>query len=168
MCIRDRPYTLAIILHEVLRSEIHSWDIKITANDLSEAVLAAARRGIYSEYALRTTPKSIVDTYFVKEDKMCIRDRPTGARHGAYPGHPCCCVDARRYGLAAHARNLQHVRMRTHGNDGAPMLAVWMRNSTEKYGCPSYTGNYVLGGWRVEREKSYQQKREVGIDAADK
>lgn len=93
---------------------------------------------------------------------------PTGARHGAYPGHPCCCVDARRYGLAAHARNLQHVRMRTHGNDGAPMLAVCMRNSTEKYGCPSYTGNYVLGGWRVEREKSYQQKREVGIDAADK
>ena len=66
----EEPYTLAIILHEVLRSEIHSWDIKITANDLSEAVLAAARRGIYSEYALRTTPKSIVDTYFVKEDSV--------------------------------------------------------------------------------------------------
>lgn len=53
----EEPYTLAIILHEVLKSEISSWDIKITANDLSEAVLAAARRGVYNDYALRTTPK---------------------------------------------------------------------------------------------------------------
>ncbi|WP_303175058.1 protein-glutamate O-methyltransferase CheR, partial [uncultured Desulfovibrio sp.] len=50
----EEPYTLAIILHEVLKSDIRTWDIKITANDLSEAVLAAARRGVYNEYALRT------------------------------------------------------------------------------------------------------------------
>lgn len=66
----EEPYTLAIILHEVLRSEISSWDIKITANDLSEAVLSAARRGIYSDYALRTTPKPIIDAYFIKEDNI--------------------------------------------------------------------------------------------------
>lgn len=64
----EEPYTLAIILCEVLKSEISSWDIKITANDLSEAVLAAARRGTYNDYALRTTPKEIVDSYFIKED----------------------------------------------------------------------------------------------------
>ena len=64
----EEPYTLAIILHEVLKSEISSWDIKITANDLSEAVLAAARRGVYNDYALRTTPKEIADAYFIKED----------------------------------------------------------------------------------------------------
>ena len=64
----EEPYTLAIILYEVLKSEISSWDIKITANDLSEAVLAAARRGVYNDYALRTTPKEIVDAYFIKED----------------------------------------------------------------------------------------------------
>lgn len=64
----EEPYTLAIILHEVLRQEISSWDIKITANDLSEAVLASARRGVYSEYALRTTPKDIVSRYFKQED----------------------------------------------------------------------------------------------------
>ncbi|MBD8894745.1 chemotaxis protein CheR [Desulfovibrio desulfuricans] len=64
----EEPYTLAIILCEVLKSELSSWDIKITANDLSEAVLAAARRGVYNDYALRTTPKEIVDAYFIKED----------------------------------------------------------------------------------------------------
>ena len=62
----EEPYTLAIILNEVLKTELASWDIKITANDLSEGVLAAARKGIYSEYALRTTPKEIIAKYFKK------------------------------------------------------------------------------------------------------
>lgn len=66
----EEPYTLAIILHETLRGEVGSWDIKITANDLSEAVLAAARRGIYNEYALRTTPKEMVDKYFQKDGNV--------------------------------------------------------------------------------------------------
>jgi chemotaxis protein methyltransferase CheR len=64
----EEPYTLAIILHEVLKNEISTWDIKITANDLSEAVLAAARKGVYSSYALRTTPRDIVSRYFTAED----------------------------------------------------------------------------------------------------
>ena len=51
-------------------SEIRSWDIKITANDLSEAVLAAARRGIYNEYALRTTPPEIISSYFTKDGNI--------------------------------------------------------------------------------------------------
>jgi chemotaxis protein methyltransferase CheR len=60
----EEPYTLSIILHEVLRSEISTWDIKITANDLSEAVLASARRGLYTDYSLRTTPPEIKAKYF--------------------------------------------------------------------------------------------------------
>ncbi|SHN49308.1 CheR family methyltransferase [Desulfovibrio litoralis] len=66
----EEPYTLAIILHEVLKSEIALWDIKITANDLSEAVLASARKGIYSDYAMRTTPKEIIAKYFTQVDNM--------------------------------------------------------------------------------------------------
>jgi chemotaxis protein methyltransferase CheR len=70
----EEPYTIAIILHEVLRAEINSWDIKITANDLSEAVLASARRGVYNDYTLRTTPKEIVTKYFIPEaDKFKIK-----------------------------------------------------------------------------------------------
>lgn len=64
----EEPYTLAIILLEVLRTEIASWRIKITANDLSEAVLQTARRGVYNEYSLRTTPKEIIARYFLKEE----------------------------------------------------------------------------------------------------
>ncbi len=64
----EEPYTLGIILHEALKADIRSWSIKITANDLSEAVLQAARRGMYNEYALRTTPKELVAKYFTKEE----------------------------------------------------------------------------------------------------
>ena len=64
----EEPYTIAIILHELLKHDVLTWDIKITANDLSEAVLASARRGVYSEYALRTTPKELIAKYFTKED----------------------------------------------------------------------------------------------------
>jgi Methylase of chemotaxis methyl-accepting proteins len=63
----EEPYTLAIILHEVLKTEISDWDIKITANDLSEAVLLAAGKGLYSMHSLRTTPQNIVAKYFTME-----------------------------------------------------------------------------------------------------
>lgn len=63
----DEPYTISMIIHEVLGAELPSWDIKITANDLSEAVLATARQGLCSEYALRTTPPNMIPKYFTKE-----------------------------------------------------------------------------------------------------
>jgi chemotaxis protein methyltransferase CheR len=45
------------------------------ANDLSERVLMAARRGVYNEYTLRTTPKEVVQKYFDKEgDLFRIKD----------------------------------------------------------------------------------------------
>jgi len=68
----EEPYTLAIILMEVLRSELPSWDVRITANDLSEAVVAAARQGAYSEYTLRTTPKDIVARYFKQDGQQFL------------------------------------------------------------------------------------------------
>ncbi len=63
----EEPYTIAMILHEHLKSEINSWDIKITANDLSLAMLDIAKKGLYSEYALRTTPPEMVNKYFSKK-----------------------------------------------------------------------------------------------------
>jgi chemotaxis protein methyltransferase CheR len=64
----EEPYTIAIQMSEVLGSELPGWNVKITANDLSEGVLASARRGIYTEYALRTTPPEMVRKYFVQTD----------------------------------------------------------------------------------------------------
>jgi chemotaxis protein methyltransferase CheR len=41
------------MLHELLRLGIIGWRIRITAVDLSPAVLAKAKDGLYGDYALR-------------------------------------------------------------------------------------------------------------------
>ncbi|WP_415716427.1 CheR family methyltransferase [Maridesulfovibrio sp.] len=66
----EEPYTLSMIIHDVLGPELKNWDIKITANDLSERVLKSARRAVYSEYSLRTTPREIIAKYFDKDGKQ--------------------------------------------------------------------------------------------------
>ena len=63
----EEPYTLGIILNEVLGREISQWDISINASDLSPAVLKSAQRGIYTKYTLRTTPEEIIRKYFQDE-----------------------------------------------------------------------------------------------------
>ncbi|GAB6161360.1 protein-glutamate O-methyltransferase CheR [Desulfothermus naphthae] len=62
----EEPYTISIILHEVFKQQLTKWNIKITANDISSDVIKAAKRGIYGEYSLRTTPESIKIKYFEK------------------------------------------------------------------------------------------------------
>ncbi len=64
----EEPYTIAMILHELLGAELPRWNIKITANDLSERVLKAAREGVYNDYTLRTTPPEIAKRYFSMND----------------------------------------------------------------------------------------------------
>jgi chemotaxis protein methyltransferase CheR len=64
----EEPYTISIILREMLKAELASWDIRITANDLSERVLESARRGVYNDYTLRTTPEEIVARYFDRDN----------------------------------------------------------------------------------------------------
>jgi len=60
----EEPYTLAMLLHEVLGMAIIGWRIRITANDLSPAMLEKCRRGVYGDYALRTTPRGMITKYF--------------------------------------------------------------------------------------------------------
>ncbi|MCM0756152.1 protein-glutamate O-methyltransferase CheR [Desulfovibrio aminophilus] len=66
----EEPYTLAMIIADVLKGELPTWDVRITANDLSERVLESARRGVYNEYTLRSTPKDVLARHFVKQDSF--------------------------------------------------------------------------------------------------
>lgn len=66
----EEPYTLAICIHRVLGNELPLWDVKITGNDLSARVVDAARNGAFSSYALRTTPKDVIEEYFEQDDRL--------------------------------------------------------------------------------------------------
>ncbi len=66
----EEPYTLAIMLLELLKTEIKQWKIKITAGDLSPAMLVAAKEGLYNEYSLRSTPKEYLSKYFKEKNGL--------------------------------------------------------------------------------------------------
>lgn len=62
----DEPYTIAIQLLE--RSlDWAGWNVEIAASDISEAVLASARRGAYGTYSMRQVPPSTLSRYFTVE-----------------------------------------------------------------------------------------------------
>ncbi len=63
----EEPYTLGIMLHELLRASIIGWKINIIANDISPEMIKKAQQGIYTEHTLRSTPQEIIDKYFSKE-----------------------------------------------------------------------------------------------------
>jgi two-component system CheB/CheR fusion protein len=64
----EEAYSLAIVLAEVLGNE-NSWpDIRIFATDIDREAIAFARRGVYSQTALKSLPTGIRERYFVKSD----------------------------------------------------------------------------------------------------
>ena len=67
----EEPYTLAILIMEFLKSTV-DWNIEVVASDISEDVLAAARKGHYSEVSLRTTPAEIVQRYFTRQENKYV------------------------------------------------------------------------------------------------
>ncbi|MBU0982641.1 MAG: protein-glutamate O-methyltransferase CheR [candidate division Zixibacteria bacterium] len=59
----EEPYTLAIMILEKLKS-VNGWNVEIIANDISEEVLAKARRGEYSGLTLRNVAPDVLRRYF--------------------------------------------------------------------------------------------------------
>lgn len=64
----EEAYTIAMIYLEKLRPKYPLLDIEIVGTDISHAVLETARRGVYREYSVRSTPKSFLEKYFTVED----------------------------------------------------------------------------------------------------
>lgn len=62
----DEPYTMGIVVREVLKEAVVGWDIRIFASDISEKALKSARSAQYSEYTLRSVPPEIKRKYFTQ------------------------------------------------------------------------------------------------------
>ncbi|MCJ2045225.1 protein-glutamate methyltransferase [Methylobacterium sp. J-078] len=50
------PYSIAILLHELLGPALPDWRVSILGTDISVTALETARAGIYGRWALRTLP----------------------------------------------------------------------------------------------------------------
>ena len=65
----EEPYTLSMVIMEKIPNW-QTYNIEIVANDISLDVLQAARKGIYHELSLRTTPKFYKEKYFTKKGNV--------------------------------------------------------------------------------------------------
>ncbi|GEP00380.1 CheR family methyltransferase [Methylobacterium haplocladii] len=73
------PYSIAILLHELLGADLVRWDVGIVGTDISEAALATARAGEYGRWALRTMPTEERLRWF-----RPAAPRPGATREGGY------------------------------------------------------------------------------------
>ncbi len=73
----QEPYSLAIVIAELLGKEDASWDVKIAASDLSTEMVARTKAGIFSNYEVsRGMDAETRDRYFVKRgEKWQVNDR---------------------------------------------------------------------------------------------
>jgi chemotaxis protein methyltransferase CheR len=65
----QEPYTLAIILHELL-PDLRDWNITILGIDIDEAALETARKGIYESWSFRGVKSIIKEKYFQQVDRQ--------------------------------------------------------------------------------------------------
>lgn len=61
----EEPYTLAMILYETVPVSM-GWKVEVYGSDISDKVLDSAQRGIYGDYAFKTTPDIQKEKYFTK------------------------------------------------------------------------------------------------------
>jgi chemotaxis protein methyltransferase CheR len=70
----EEPYTLAMLYHQNLKDKYPDIKFEIYGSDLSEEVLAEARKGVYNDYAIRNVPEDYMAKYFIKENGKFILD----------------------------------------------------------------------------------------------
>jgi chemotaxis protein methyltransferase CheR len=63
----EEPYTLGIVIKEVLNDRCPNWDIKIVASDISEKALRSAKAAMYSDYSLRSVPPEVKQAFFIPD-----------------------------------------------------------------------------------------------------
>jgi two-component system, chemotaxis family, CheB/CheR fusion protein len=64
----EEPYSLAMLIADLLGPELHEWSIKIFATDLYESAIEFARRGLYSETMLKEVPAEYQERFFERVD----------------------------------------------------------------------------------------------------
>lgn len=63
----QEPYSIAMVLHELI-PDIATWDIKITATDISDAAIAQASRGCYADHEIKRGMRpELLHKYFKQE-----------------------------------------------------------------------------------------------------
>ena len=63
----EEPYSVAIIVHQLLYAEIAQWDIRILGTDIDEKKLAQARQAVYTAFSFKGTHWPNLEAYVRRE-----------------------------------------------------------------------------------------------------
>ncbi|MBN1764360.1 MAG: protein-glutamate O-methyltransferase CheR [Sedimentisphaerales bacterium] len=64
----QEPYSIAMVFHEII-PDIHNWDIKILATDISDAAIRQASLGCYNAHEIQRGMKpELLSKYFIKKN----------------------------------------------------------------------------------------------------
>ena len=66
----EEPYSIAILLHEILKKDINYHQIQIFASDIDERALNYGRKGVYKKENLENLDQKIIDKYFETKDGL--------------------------------------------------------------------------------------------------
>ena len=66
----EEPYTLAIIMEELIQATKQTIPYIIYATDISQKVLESAKRAVFSQYSTRNTNELLRKKYFIEEKNM--------------------------------------------------------------------------------------------------
>ena len=66
----EEAYSLAILLHRVLKKDFNKYRIRIIGTDIDAQSLEKARKGIYSENSLKNVDAGTKDQYFLKQGEV--------------------------------------------------------------------------------------------------
>ena len=65
----EEPYSVGILLAEILKEEISRFKIKILATDIDKKCITYAKEGKYQQQALKNVSKKILEKYFISNAK---------------------------------------------------------------------------------------------------
>jgi two-component system CheB/CheR fusion protein len=60
----EEAYSLALLVSDLMGTELREWSVRVFATDLDEAAVNFARRGLYPTNVLRYVPEGYLDRYF--------------------------------------------------------------------------------------------------------
>ncbi|MAQ75072.1 MAG: hypothetical protein CL613_01915 [Aquimarina sp.] len=66
----EEPYSLAILLHEILGPEIVNYHIQIFASDIDEKAINYGRKAVYHKDSLENLPQEWIDKYFEQKNSI--------------------------------------------------------------------------------------------------
>lgn len=80
------PYSIAILLAEMLGAGADNWQVRIVGTDINLAYLEHARQGLFGDWAVRNVPEGLRHQYFSRSGRFW-RVRDCFRRHVSFVPH---------------------------------------------------------------------------------